>query len=218
MPNQLVRALGPLVDQAAFRRDAARFLSLPSSSVNRLISLVEEHATFNVPPDDLLEFEMACKLKEQGRQVLAVAQVIRSAIQGIDQQGRREQDMIGFASQLGVEPFAPEHFLSLFSRLPRLERQDVRSIAIALAPTIVDTQFYSDLRFISDAPDMEWALVPVVVARLGFDEPVAGQQALFVQLTEESFADLKRQVEQMEKTLEVIRDRFRDHIIMSNDE
>lgn len=218
MSNQLVRALGHLVDQPAFRKDAAKFLSLPSSSVNRLVSLVEQHATFNVPPDDLHEFEMACNLKEQGRKVLAVAQVIRSVVQGIDQQETREQDLIDFASQLGVERFAPECFLNLFSPLPRLEKQDIRSTAIALAPTLVDTQLYSDLRFISDAPDLEWALVPVVVARLGFDEPVAGQQALFIQLTEDSFADLKRQVEQMEKILQIIRDRFGNHIITGNDE
>ena len=60
-------------------------------------------------------------------------------------------------------------------------------------------------------------LVPVVVARLEFDEPVAGQEALFIQLTEESFAELKRQVERMEKTLQAIRDRFGDQIIAGND-
>ena len=218
MPNQLVRALGPIVDRPAFRRDAALFLSLPSSSVSRLVSLVEEHATFNVPPDDLNEFEMACNLKGQGRQVLAVAYAIRSAVEGIDQKEHRDRDLIDFASQLEVESFAVERFSSLLSPLPRLEAQDVRSTAIALAPTMVNTQLYSDLRVISEAPGIKWALVPVVVARLEFDEPVAGQQALFIQLTEESFADLKRQVERMEKTLQAIRERFGDQIIAGKDE
>jgi hypothetical protein len=182
------------------------------------VSLVEEHATFSVPPDDLHEFELACNLKGQGRQVMAVAQVIRSAIQGIDQKEHRELDLIDFASQLEVESFAVERFSSLLSPLPRLEAQDVRSTAIALAPTMVNTQWYSDLRVISEAPGIDWALVPVVVARLEFDEPVAGQEALFIQLTEESFAELKRQIERMEKTLQAIRDRFGDQIIAGNEE
>ena len=218
MPNQLVRALGPLVDQPTFRRDATQFLSLPSSSVERLVSLIEEHATYNIPPDDLHQFERACNLSGQGRQVLAAAQVIRSAVEGIDQKEHRDRDLIDFASLLEVESFAVERFSSLFSPLPRLEAQDVRSTAIGLAPTMVNTQLYSDLRVISEAPGIDWALVPVVVARLEFDEPVAGQQALFIQLTEESFADLKRQVERMEKTLQAIRDRFGDQIIAGNDE
>jgi hypothetical protein len=217
MPNQLVRALGPLVTQPAFRTDAARFLSLPSCSVNRLVSLVEEHATFNVPPGDLHEFEMACNLKGQGRQVLAAARVIRSAVEGIDQKELRDRALTDFASQLEVESFAVERFSSLLSPLPRLEAQDVRSAAIALAPTMVNTQLYSDLRVIPEAPGTGIQLVPVVVARLEFDEPVAGQEALFIQLTEESFAELKRQVERMEKTLQAIRDRFGDQIIAGND-
>ena len=216
MPNQLVRALGSLVDQPTFRRDAAMFLSLSSTSVDRLVSLIEEHATFSVPTDDLREFEIACNLKGHGRQALAVARVIRSAVEGIDDEVR-DRDLTDFASQLEVESFAAERFSSLLSPLPRLEAQDVRSTAVALAPNIVNTQLYSDLRVIPDAPGIEWALVPVVVGRLEFDEEVFGQQALFIQLTEDSLAQLKQSVEQVEETLHAIRHRFGDMIISGKD-
>ena len=213
MPNQLTRALGAFVNYPAFRRDAATFLSLPRGAVDRLVSLVEKHASFDIPPHDLDEFEKACDLTGKGRQVLGVAHVIRSAVQDIERQETRDQDLIDFASLVKVEAFTPEHFSGFFSPLPQLEKEDVRSTAIALAPTIVDTRLYSDLRVIHQASGLDWALVPVVVARLGFDEPVAGQQALFVQLTEESLAELKQQVERVEKTLQAIRDRLGNQII-----
>ena len=217
MPNQLVRSLGPLVDQPAFRKDAAMFLSLPSTSVGRLLSLVEEHATFSVPPDDLHEFEIECNLTGQGRQALAVARVIRSAVEGIDENEVRSRDLVDLASQLEVKSFAVEGFLSLLSSLPRLDAQGARDTAIALAPTIVNTRFYSDLRVVADAPGIEWALVPVVVGRLEFDEDVLGQQALFIQLTEDSLAELKQNVEQVEQTLRAVRDHFGNMIISGAD-
>ncbi len=213
MPNHLTRALGTLVNHPAFRRDAATFLSLSRDSVDRLVSLVEKHATFDIPPDDMDEFEKACDLKGKGRQVLGVAHMIRSAVQDIEQLDIRAQDLSDFASLVKVESFTPEHFLRFFSPIPQFDPDDLRSTAIALAPTLVDTRLYCDLRVIYHAPGIDWGLVPVVVARLGFDEPVAGQQALFVQLTEESLAELKQQVERVEKTLQAIRDRLGDQIV-----
>lgn len=217
MQNQLTRALGALVNHPPFRKDAATFLSLPRDSVDRIVSLVEKHASFDVPPDDLEEFERACSLEGKGRQVLGVAHMIRSAVQDIEQQETRDQDLIEFASLVDVESFIPESFLRFFSPLPKLEAEDLRSAAVAIAPTLVNTRLYSDLRVIHQTSGIDWALVPVVVARFQFDEPVAGQQALFVQLTEDSIADLKQQIEIVEKTLYAIRDRFSDQIIIGKE-
>ena len=94
----------------------------------------------------------------------------------------------------------------------------MRRAAIAVAPTLSDVRLYSDLRVISHGPAAEWELVPVVVARLGFDENVAGQQALFIQLTEESLAELKREVERAEVALRAIRDRLGEPMLLRNDD
>ena len=111
-----------------------------------------------------------------------------------------------------VKSFEPEHFSQFFSALPNLEREDLRSAAIAVAPTLVDSRLYSDLRVVSHGSVVDWELVPVVVARLGFDENIAGQQALFIQLTEESLADLKREIERAEHVLRAIHDRLGERI------
>ena len=111
-----------------------------------------------------------------------------------------------------VESFEPKRFSQFFSALPNLEREDLRSGAIAVAPTLVDSRLYSDLRVVSHGSVVDWELVPVVVARLGFDENIAGQQALFIQLTEESLADLKREIERAEHVLRAIHDRLGERI------
>lgn len=214
MADRLTAALSHVVESAAFRRDAATFFALPQASVDQLAALVENHATFDVPTSDLAEFERICNLEGQGRHLLAAAQLIRLALRRIDQ-NERQDSLIEFAASMQVESFEPEHFADFFSALPNLEREDIRNAAIAVAPTLVEARLYSDLRVISHGSVVDWELVPVVVARLGFDESVAGQQALFIQLTEESLGELRREVERAEEALRVIHDRLGKRIRLS---
>lgn len=211
MADRLAGELSRVIDSAAFRKDAVTFMSLPQASVDQLVALVDNHATFDVPATDLAEFEKTCNLEGQGRHMLAAARLIRSAVRRIDQE-ERQTALVDFASSMKVESFEPEHFSRFFSALPNLEREDLRIAAIAVAPTLVESRLYSDLRVVSHGSVVDWELVPVVVARLGFDENVAGQQALFIQLTEESLADLKREIERAEHALRAIHDRLGDRI------
>ena len=102
--------------------------------------------------------------------------------------------MIDFASSVGVESFLPEDFSTFFSWLPGLDMEVLRDTAIRAAPTLVDVGLSCDLRVVSYPPNMAWGLVPVVFARLEFDEDLAGQQALWVQLTEESVAKTEARI------------------------
>lgn len=213
MADQLTEHLGDVVYNPSFRRDAARFLSLPKESVDRLADLVERHGKFDVPPGDVLRFEQICHLEGQGRQVLAAAQLIRQAVRRIGPPDERRQSLIDFAALMRSIRFnlMTSRF---FSELPKLEREERRNAAVAVAPTVVESQLYCDLRVISHGAVEDSKLVPVVVARLQFDEPVAGQQALFIQLTEDSLADLKREIDRADVTLRGIRDRLdRKHLL-----
>ena len=212
MADQLTEALGRVVGNSSFRRDAALFLSLPKSSVDKLAALVESRGTFDVPSSDISKYEQDCNLEDQGRQVLTASRIIRSAIRRIDDTEDRSRSLASFAALMTVDPFAPDDFSRFFSDLPELDGEERRKAAIAVAPTVVDAHLYGDLRVVHHGPVEDWKLVPVVVARLEFDEPVAGQQALFIQLTEESLADLKREVERAEAALRGIRDRLGEHI------
>ena len=211
MADQLTEHLGDVVYNPSFRRDAARFLSLPKESVDRLADLVERHGRFDVPAGDVLRFEQVCDLEDQGRQVLAAAQLIRQAVRRIGPPDERRQSLVDFAALMRIDPFQPDDFSRFFSPLPKLERTERRNAAVAVAPTVVESQLYCDLRVIPHGSE-DSKFVPVVVARLQFDEPVAGQQALFIQLTEGSLADLKREIEQAEASMQGIRDRLGNYL------
>ena len=216
MADQLTEHLGHVLYNPSFRRDAASFLSLPKKSVDELADLVERHGRFDVPSGDVLRFEQVCDLEDQGRQVLAAAQLIRQAVRRIGPSDERRQSLTDFAALMKVDPFQPDVFSRFFSELPKLEREERRNAAVAVAPTVVESQLYCDLRVLSHESAEDSKLVPVVFARLRFDEPVAGHQALFIQLTEESLADLKREIEQVEASVRGIRDRLGDHVVVGD--
>ena len=218
MADQLTDALGRVIGNSSFRRDAALFLSLPKSSVDKLADLVESHGTFDVPSSDVSKFEQDCNIENQGRQVLTAARLIRSAIRRIGQTDERHRSLVSFAARMAADPFDPEDFSRFFSELPELDREERRKATIAVGPTVVDAHLYSDLRVMHHGPVEDWKLVPVIVARLEFDESVAGQEALFIQLTEDSLADLKREIEQAETTLRGIRNRLGEHVLGEHNE
>ena len=206
MSDELISALGRWIDDPEFRADAVKFLSLSQDAVDKLVALVEKHVTFDVPASEIAEFESACGLDRNGRGILAVAQLIRSSVRRIDQDERRET-LIDFAALMGVESFVPEHFSALFSSLPELDKEELRTNAITIAPNLVGANLYSDLRVVSDS-DVEYMLVPVVFARLVFDEPIAGQRALFIQITEDSLAELEQEIKKTKEILQIVRSRF----------
>ena len=207
LPNKLIDALARWADDQEFRDDAVQFLSLSGEAIGALVVLIERHATFDVPASEVSEFETKYELAGSGRGILAAAQLIRAAVRRYDNY-EHDEDLIGFANSVGVKLVAPARFSRFFSRLPRLDTEALSDRAIQVAPTLVNIGVYCDLRVVSDPPNVEWGLVPVVLVRLEFDENVAGQQALFVQLTEKSIGKLKREVEKAEEILRSVRNRY----------
>lgn len=124
MPDQLTKALNSVVSNPSFRRDAARFLSLPKEAVDRLTELVESHGTFDVPASDVLRYEQECDLEGQGRQVLAAARLIRLAVQRLERNHDRRQNLTDFAALMNVHPFDHDDFSRFFSPLPKLDNEN----------------------------------------------------------------------------------------------
>lgn len=146
MADQLTEALGRVVGNSSFRRDAVLFLSLPKSSVDKLAELVESRGTFDVPSSDVSKYEQDCNLEDQERQVLTASRLIRSAIRRIDDTEDRRRSLAYFAALMTVDPFDPDDFSRFFSDLPELDGEERRKAAIAVAPTVVDAHLYGDLR------------------------------------------------------------------------
>ena len=211
MSDELINALERWIDDPAFRADAAEFLSLSQDAVDKLLALIEKYVTFDVPASEIAEFESACESDGNGRGILAAAQLIRSSVLRIDQDERRE-NLIDFAALVGVESLVPEYFSAFFSSLPKLDNEELRTSAIAIAPTLADISLNSDLRVVPD-PNVECKLVPVVFARLEFDEPVAGQRALFIQITEDSLEELEHEIKKTKELLQIVRSRLGSNIL-----
>ena len=214
MADDLIAALRPLITIPALRDGAAKFLSLPRAAVDNLVTLIEEHGSFDIPASKVTEFESAYSLDGAGRSILEAARIIRAMVRRVDQADEQNRVLTKLAELVNTEAFGLEHFSALFSSQSQLDREELRTTAIRVAPTLVGVSLYSDLRVVSDPPNVDLGLVPVVVARLGFDEQVAGQQALFVQLTEESLKELKHEIDKTQKTLQVVRDRLGADLLM----
>ena len=163
MADQLTKALSSVIGNPSFRRDAARFLSLPKGAVDRLTELVESHGTFDVPASDVLKYEQECDLEGHGRQVLAAARLIRLAVQSLERNHDRRQNLADFAALVHVRQFHHDDFSRFFSPLPKLDSEELEKVAIAVAPTVVGSQLYSDLRVISHGP-----VAPTRARRAGF--------------------------------------------------
>ena len=208
MPDELINELGRLIDNPEFRDDAVKFLSLSQEAVDKLVALIERHATFDVPTSEIAEFESAFGLDGKGRGILTAAGLIRSSVRRINQEEERRENLIDFAALVGVKPFVPEHISEFFSSLPELDNNDLMTDAIEIAPNLVGANLQSDLRVVLDSNNLEYRLVPVVFARLEFDEPVAGQQALFIQITEDSLAELEQEIQKTKGILQIVRSRL----------
>ena len=212
MADGLIGELRPWIDNSGFRAHAAKLLSLSQDAVHKLVALIEKHGTYDVPPREVAEFERACGIDGDGRAILAAVRLIRSSLLRVEQDARVES-LIDFAVLMGVKPFVPEGFSALFSPLPELDREDLRTRAIAIAPTLATVSLSSDLRVVSDA-NVECGLVPVVLARLEFDEPVAGQHALFIQITEDSLGKLESEIKKAKEVLQLVRNRFGSELLV----
>ena len=213
MSDELLAALRPWVAEQDFRADAARFMSLSKDAVDMVVALITKHGTFSLPAGSIADFERASQLRGEGTGVLAAARLIRSAARRIPEDDARSQDLSDLAALVGADSYVSENFSAFFADLPELDMEDLRNTAIAIAPTLVGVTMTSDLRVVSDPPNTQCALVPVVFARLEFDEPVAGQRAHFVQMTEESLAELEREIDKMRELSQTIDSRFAADIV-----
>ena len=88
MADELIGALRSWVHNPAFRDDAAKSMSLSRDAVDGLVALIEKHATFDVPPREVAEFENTYQLNGDGRRLLAAAQLIRRRIHQEDKRDR----------------------------------------------------------------------------------------------------------------------------------
>ncbi len=204
----------------AFRSALADLLSLPPSLLTRLRQLTS--GSFDLPSGTAAEFQLD---ESRFNRALAAA---RTLYQTAREEGDPEVAVVAELRRIAsasTDPKAKELALSLDAKRdlllellaarPAYDRDQRRDLVQRLAlPALEEVGFFVDLRTTRDPATNEVKLVPVVLARLGFDEPIqAGGGALSFQVPDSALAALRNQLDQLGKTLDDVRSRLTEQLL-----
>jgi hypothetical protein len=113
------------------------------------------------------------------------------------------------ATELGITdvPSKEDALNRLFRRNEAYDRRTMRRrTAEAALPVLESVWLYCDLRAVPSEPQAEAPrYVPVITARLKFDETIAGQDGIFFQMTEEALDRLASDVQRTRELIEKIK-------------
>jgi hypothetical protein len=189
---------------------------MSQDAVDQLVVLMKKYATLDVPMTELTEFKSTYEIDGDIRGIIAAGRLIRKAVRRIQADDRNES-LDRFAEGVGSRHFRREYFSEFFSWLHELDIEEIRASAIAVSPNLTDVVLSTDLRVVSDPPDVPCGLVPVIFARLEFDETIAGQQALFVQMTRDMIDRLEHEVARTREILKTVDARFDEDILQKSE-
>jgi hypothetical protein len=195
----------------SFRRAVRDLLSLSETQLQRLRELTLTGFTLEATPE--LAERLGISVDSLGLSVAATeALYIESRSVGIDAVVRELERLIQTTEEFqegGIEVQKKLQALAdLLKPRPEYDEQARREAAEhAVFPVLEGSYFTVDLR-LNRAPDGGFDLVPVVIARLWFDEEVQGGDAISFQFPPGDLEVLSEQVASLEKTLESLRRSF----------
>jgi hypothetical protein len=194
-----------LWDAASFRSAVKDLLSLSASELEQLRTLTQ--AGFDIPPNQ--NFGLS-----QQRFALAIAAA--SALYTL--QRNETQDVVGELDELvarSPDEFGDTDFSSRWEALRRLiatrpemeEKRQLRAIEHSMLPALEVFGLSLDVRVWEAAEGAELRLVPVILARLQFDEPVQSGDVVTFQLSPAELDSLQDELDNARRLLE----RWRAH-------
>jgi len=114
----------------------------------------------------------------------------------------RELLELGESLEVEIPDDKVEALRSLFKPNPEYNRDRRRRSASEQAmPLLEQVSLHCDLRAVVAGPGRIEGYVPVVIARLEFDEPIAGQGAIVVQISQVALARLETELAAMRDVL-----------------
>ena len=192
-------------DDPIFRRSVKKLVSLESEQLAALTDLTSKG--FAVPSSNI----EALGLKDsEATLVLAALRTIYRSGQDSGYSGEQSLSEIEWLLETPTDQPSVEitdnnrkGLVELFAPRPGLEHDRQRQLVQAGAlPVLDDSWFFVDLRALEDQEGTV-RFVPVVLARLFFDEPIAGGVIAF-QLTAEGLRELKERVERAGDLLKAV--------------
>ena len=207
---------GLLRIESSFRSSLTSLLSLSVEEIRELEQAIRGAGGF---PADLSETDSFLIAVGSANQELmdksAAASYLYGRMYGLS---RERSDLLSeLASQselLDIQDFEEkrEAFGSLFSPDEVFEANMLRVSIRRAAPTLRDVTTFCDLRATNRPGRKQLLYVPAIIMRLVLDEPIAGQEALVVQLTERGLDMIDEELKRARDLLERAREDLSEKI------
>ncbi len=199
-----------LLAMESFRGSLRALLSLTPEQLDRFAAAAETENGLE-PTDQLIRgLHEALGISEKDiASVLTVSSFLHEGLRQAENGEGLVREFAEIATELGIPDFAPKQ--DALKRLFRPNEAYARRIirrrtAEAALPVLESVWLYCDLRAVAAEPTAEAPrYVPVIMARLKFDEPIAGQEAIFFQMTEEALERLASDVQRTRELIEKIK-------------
>jgi hypothetical protein len=206
-----------LLAMESFRESLRALLTLTPEQLDRLAAAGETENGFE-PTDQLiraLHDALGISEKDIGT-VLAVCSFLHEGLRQAENGEGLVRQFAEIAPELGIPNFDPKRdaLKRLFRPNEAYSRRIIRRrTAEAALPVLETVWLYCDLRAVAAEPTAEAPrYVPVIMARLKFDETMAGQEAIFFQMTEEALDRLASDVQRTRELIERIKLDLRDKL------
>jgi len=206
-----------LVAIESFRESLRALLALTPEELDRFAAAGETENGFE-PTDQLirgLHEALGISEKDIGN-ALAVCSFLYEGVREAPNAEGLVGELAELATELGITDFPPKQdaLKHLFRRNEAYDRRTMRRrTAESVLPVLETVWLYCDLRAVPSEPTADAPrYVPVIMARLKFDEPIAGQEGIFFQMTEEALIKLASDVQRTRELIERIKVDLRDKL------
>ena len=206
-----------LLAMDSFRESLRALLSLTPEQLDRLAAAGETENGLE-PTDQLIRgLHEALGISEKDiASVLTVSSFLHDGLREAENAEGLVRQLGEIATDLGITdlPSKQDALKRLFRRNEAYDRRTIRRrTAEAALPVLESVWLYCDLRAVAAEPTAEAPrYVPVIMARLKFDETIAGQEAIFFQMTEEALDRLASDVQRTRELIEKIKLDLRDKL------
>lgn len=206
-----------LLAMESFRESLRALLTLTPEQLDRLAAAAETENGFE-PTDQLirdLHDALGISEKDIGT-VLTVCSFFHEGLRQAENGEGLVRQLGEIATELGITdlPSKQDALKRLFRPNEAYDRRTIRRrTAESVLPVLETVWLYCDLRAVGAEPTAEAPrYVPVIMARLKFDETMAGQEAIFFQMTEETLERLASDVQRTRELIEKIKLDLRDKL------
>lgn len=199
----------------SFRHAIHGLLSQDPDRLHRLRTLTE--TTMDVPQEHASEFDLSIPEFELMTSALAyLYRLSREHPDGADQVLHELKLLVESTPEEFSDvnfPTVQDELSTLLVPRPELDLQhQIEQLKRAVFPALERWGFSLDMRVSTDLRDDRLQLVPVLCARIAFDETIQAGDAISFQLSESQLQDLEEEISRIKSVIEQAKSALADHL------